>query len=83
MNPLVLAPEAIPNLISRLTPRQLEVVGLLAQGQTTKQISSILSISIETVKSHIYAACRKMEIENRIQLIVIFTMWKVTNNDAS
>ena len=80
MNPLTLAPEAIPDLISRLTPRQLEVVGLLAQGQSTKQTSNILSISSETVKRHIYHACRKMEIENRTQLIVIFTMWKVNDD---
>ncbi len=78
MNPLTLAPDAIPHLISRLTPRQLEIVGLLAQGQSTKQTSNILSISPETVKRHIYRACQKMEIENRTQLIVIFTMWEVT-----
>lgn len=76
MNPLSLSPEAVPDLISRLTPRQLEIVGLLAQGQSTKQTSNILSISPETVKRHIYRACQKMEIENRAQLIVIFTMWK-------
>ncbi len=77
MNPLSLSPDAIPHLISRLTPRQLEIVGLLAQGQSTKQTSNILSISPETVKRHIYRACQKMEIENRTQLIVIFTMWEV------
>jgi len=80
MNPLALAPEAIPELMSRLTPRQLEVVGLLAQGQSTKQTSTILSISSETVKRHIYRACQKMEIENRVQLIVIFTMCKIMEN---
>ena len=79
MNPLTLAPEAIPVLMSRLTPRQLEIVGLLAQGQSTKQTSIILSISSETVKRHIYRACQKTELENRTQLIVLFTMWNVSS----
>lgn len=79
MNPLTLSPEVIPVLISRLTPRQLEIVGLLAQGQSTKEISSILSIHRNTIKRHVYRACQKMDVENRIQLIVIFTMWKVSN----
>lgn len=74
MNPLALAPEVLPILISRLTPRQLEIVGLLAQGQSTKTTANILSISPETVKRHIYRACEKMELENRTQLIVVFTM---------
>jgi len=77
MNPLTLSPEAIPELMSRLTPRQLEVVGLLAQGQSTKQTSTILSISPETVKRHIYRSCEKMQIENRTQLIVVFTMFEI------
>ena len=76
MNPLTLAPEVIPDLIARLTPRQLEIVGLLAQGQSTKHTATILSISSETVKRHIYRACQKMELENRTQLIVVFTMWE-------
>ena len=79
MNPLTLTPDVLPNMISRLTPRQLEVLELLAQGYTTKDMGGLLSISGETVKRHIYRACDRLEVENRIQLVVLFTIWKVTN----
>jgi len=78
MNPLTLSPEAIPDLISRLTPRQLEIVGLLAQGNNNKQAGTILSISGETVRRHIYTSCRRTGVENRTQLIVLFTMWQTS-----
>ena len=79
MNPLAVAPELLPNLIARLTPRQLEIVELLAQGNNNKEVASILSIRRGTVEGHIVRACQKLRLENRIQLIVVFVMWKVTN----
>lgn len=79
MNPLSITPDSLPVMIARLTPRQLEIIELLAQGHTTKDIGGMLSIDGETVKRHIYRACDRLELENRIQLVVIFTMWKVTN----
>ena len=79
MNPLTLAPEVIPDLIARLTPRQLEVIGLLAQGQSNKQTGEILSIGGATVRTHIQNACKRLDVDNRTQLIVIFSMWKAIN----
>lgn len=38
--------------IDRLTPRQLEVLQLIAQGQNSKEIASTLKISIKTVETH-------------------------------
>lgn len=83
MNPLTLAPEAIPDLISRLTPRQLEVVGLLAQGLGNKQTATILSISWRTVRTHIQEACKRLGVDNRTQLIVVFAMWKADNRNEN
>lgn len=37
---------------SRLTPRQREVLQLIAEGKTSKEISSALSISVKTVEFH-------------------------------
>lgn len=82
MNPLTIPPSTLPDLISRLTPRQLEIVGLLAQGRNYNQICTLLSISLTVVKHHVWRACRKMEVENRVQLIVIFARWKEGQNDA-
>jgi len=65
-----------PKTINQLTPRQLEIIALLAEEYSNKNIATILSISGETVKKHIFKARRKMNLENRIQLIVMFVMWR-------
>lgn len=39
-------------LLQRLTPRQREILVLMAEGQTTKQIARNLNISVKTVESH-------------------------------
>lgn len=57
-------------MIQTLTPRQLEIIALLAEGKSNKQVASLLSISMDTVRKHIIRACGKLALENRIQLIV-------------
>ncbi|HEX5875101.1 MAG TPA: LuxR C-terminal-related transcriptional regulator, partial [Pyrinomonadaceae bacterium] len=39
-------------LLDSLSPRQREVLRLIAKGQTTKQIGRLLGISAKTVESH-------------------------------
>jgi DNA-binding NarL/FixJ family response regulator len=39
-------------LLERLTPRQREVLQLIAEGYTTKAIAQILEISVKTVETH-------------------------------
>jgi len=41
-----------PNPLDQLTPRQQEVLKLIAEGLTTKEIAQKLAISIKTVKTH-------------------------------
>jgi len=64
------------NSISILTPRQLEVLGIIAQGNSEKQTAQLLSISRYTVHKHITKAQAKLRM-NRIQLIVAFAQWQV------
>ena len=35
-----------------LTPRQLEILQLVAEGYTTRQIADMLSVSVKTVETH-------------------------------
>ena len=78
MNPLDIDPNNLAQKVNRLTPRQLEIIGLLAQGHSNKQVGYILSIGVTTVKRHIYNACNRVEVENKTQLIVIYVIWKAS-----
>ena len=40
------------DLVKQLTPRQREVLQLIAEGRSTKEIAGILDISVNTVKTH-------------------------------
>jgi DNA-binding NarL/FixJ family response regulator len=51
---------------ARLTARQKEVLELLAEGKSNKQIGSALGISEGTVKVHVNAAFRVLGVHNRV-----------------
>lgn len=55
------------------TKREKEVVVLLVSGKTYKQIAEQLFISIPTVKSHAYNIYKKCNINNRFELISLFS----------
>lgn len=73
-------PEALgeAGTIPSLTPRQLEVITLIADGNSNKQVAQLLSISVNAVKRHVYRSCQRLELTNRTQLIVAFAKWQVT-----
>ena len=52
-------------LLSRLTPREMDVLGELQNGVTNQEISDQLFISENTVKHHIRNILKKLEVENR------------------
>ncbi len=54
-----------------LTPREYEILGLLAEGQTNKVIARNLGISDGTVKLHVKAILRKLNINSRITAAVM------------
>jgi DNA-binding NarL/FixJ family response regulator len=54
--------------LDQLTPREREVLRLIARGYTYKEIARELYISIKTVESHVSAVLRKLQLSNRHQL---------------
>jgi two-component system nitrate/nitrite response regulator NarL len=50
-----------------LTPRELEVLRLVADGLSNKEIASSLFITEGTVKNHVHNALEKLQLENRTQ----------------
>jgi NarL family two-component system response regulator LiaR len=54
---------------SRLTPREWDVIELLAERQSTKQIAESLQLSTETVRSHIKHILRKLDARSREEAV--------------
>lgn len=52
-----------------LSPRQIEILQLLAEGSSNKQIAGALSISIRTVESHRHHIMRRMQFESFSHLV--------------
>lgn len=53
-----------------LTPREIEMVGMVARGLRNKEMSQRLAISEGTVKIHLHHIYRKLKVENRVELIL-------------
>lgn len=56
---------------SALTPRETEILGLLAEGQSNKAIARNLGISDGTVKLHVKAILRKLNVHSRVEAAVM------------
>jgi DNA-binding NarL/FixJ family response regulator len=69
-------PRAMGDAEVPLTTRENEVLKLLANGMTNKQISEQLEISYETVKEHVQHILRKIGVTDRTQAAV----WAVRKN---
>lgn len=74
-NDAIEAPESWSKLkhaeLSRpLTPREIEVLELVAQGQTNREIAQSFVISVGTVKNHVEHIISKLEVSDRTQAVV-------------
>lgn len=58
-----------PGLVEEISPRELEVLHLLEQGLSNKEIADRLTISITTVKSHTGSIYQKLEVANRTRAV--------------
>ncbi len=67
-NPAFAADEAPP--AEELTPRELEVLRLVAEGLPNKTIAQRLDISEHTVKFHVNALLGKLEVSSRTEAVV-------------
>jgi DNA-binding NarL/FixJ family response regulator len=55
--------------VNPLTPREREIVQLLAEGRTNKEVASALSISVKTVETHRRAIMSKLGIGSIVELV--------------
>jgi DNA-binding NarL/FixJ family response regulator len=55
-----------------LTPRELDVLRLMAQGLTNQQIAQSLFLSVGTVKKHVRSILAKLGVSDRVQAVVCY-----------
>jgi LuxR family transcriptional regulator, maltose regulon positive regulatory protein len=61
----------IPPMVETLTPRELEILQLLATGLTYAQTADKLTITNNTLKTHIKRIYSKLNVQNRVQAILV------------
>jgi DNA-binding NarL/FixJ family response regulator len=64
------APSQEVPLLGRLSPREREVLQLLARGQTNREIAQQLIVSVSTVKIHVEHILAKLGVSDRTQAAV-------------
>ncbi len=66
-----------------LTPRQTDVLALLLKGQPNKLIARELGLSVETVKDHVAAVLRALNVSSRTQAVIaVSQMLKLQGSGA-
>jgi DNA-binding NarL/FixJ family response regulator len=63
------AAEMVSSDIRRLTSREREIVQLLAEGRSNKQIAQLLDLSVKTVETHRAAVMRKLGLGSLPELV--------------
>ena len=64
---------------NELTPREEQVVALVAEGCSNPDIARELEIGAETVKRHLYVAMRKTGMGNRLEL----ALWQLQRTEQT
>lgn len=62
-----------PDPLGTLSPREREIVELIARGDSNKQIARELGIAETTVKIHVQHLLRKLDLDSRVQAAVLVT----------
>jgi DNA-binding CsgD family transcriptional regulator len=61
-----------PRVDRQLTPRQMEILKLLAKGFYYREIGEALGISPSTVRAHLHSTYRKLDVNNRSRAVIKF-----------
>ena len=58
--------------LENLTPRELEVLKLLAGGKTNKEIAWLLRITVNTAKKHVSQVLAKLGVSSRMEAALLY-----------
>jgi DNA-binding NarL/FixJ family response regulator len=64
----IVPPPQQPSELDVLTPREREVLQLIARGYTYREAAEELFVSVKTIESHVSAVLRKLQLSNRREL---------------
>ena len=67
---ILLSPRATAQ-VPQLSPREREIMHLMAEGGTAEAIGTALGVSVETVRTHVRNVIRKLQARNRVHAIAI------------
>ncbi len=59
------------DVLRQLTPRQIDVLGMLREGKSNKEIGRELDLAEITVKMHVTAILKALEVQNRTQAAIV------------
>ena len=71
-----------PSRGNELSDREVEVLALLARGQTNQQIAQHLCLSVHTVRAHLRSVMQKIGVRNRVQAAAYAFNRGITSNVA-
>lgn len=80
-NPIVFSPEEWQAIFRGLSlpPRQAQIVRMLFEGYSDKQVANELDISVPTVRSHLQRMYSKFRVQDRITLAIYIFAWFRSN----
>jgi DNA-binding NarL/FixJ family response regulator len=67
---ILLSPAATAK-VPALSPREREIMNLMAEGLTAERIAERISVSVETVRTHVRNVIRKLQARNRVHAIAL------------
>ena len=59
------------DIVAPLTPKEMQILTLVAEGNQNKQIANILGISEQTIKNHVSAIMRKLNANDRAHAVML------------
>jgi len=68
-------------LLDQLTPRQREILQLIAEGRTTREIANILQVSVKTVETHRAQLMERLDIHDVAGLVRFAIRVGLVNNE--
>ena len=69
--------------LNKLTPREREVLKIIGQGKTTKQVAEELRLSVATVGNHRKHICKKLELHSTAELVAFAAQYRREHSNGN